>query len=291
MKKLKYLFMLGAVSLSLSAQEAKEDVSDKKEETEIQIKREKTEAETAESNEDTKPKKEKKKKADKMEFPKFEAPSYTITEVDASLSSGINSGLSVMLPNIDKKYAADKWRDFVKEYKASRKLSKDSKVHKLSGDEVKAMDMLIPSLSSNLINVYALFDESDNGVKVSTFYEMEDGAYLTKGDDPKKYAVAELMLKDFGKKSVIDQISNEVEEEEKNLKQRENEQSKLIGQHGNLERTIEKNLKAIERAKETIKKAEDDIVENLSEQKLKKVEVEQQRQVVDYVKRKLIKVQ
>jgi len=290
MKKLKYLFMLGAISLSLSAQESKQPQTDQKGDTETQIKREKTEAETSESNEDAKPKKEK-KKSDEMEFPKFEAPTYEVTEGDASISSGINSGLSVMLPNIDKKFAAGKWSGFVKEYKASRKLSKDSKVHKLSGDEVKAMDMLIPSLSSSLINVYALFDESDNGVKVSTFYEMEDGMYLSKGDDPKKYAVAELMLKDFGKKCVVDQINDEVEGEEKSLKKTEKEQSKLINQHGNLERLIEKKLKEIEKAKEAIKKAENDIVENLSDQKLKKVEVEQQRKVVDYVKRKLIKVQ
>ncbi len=295
---MKKLFILLAIfSLSFSSVWA-QDESQTEEEVEvkdsssIEIKTEKIIIQTEESEEKKEKLSSKESNEEKEpEFPEYNVPSYEVIEMDGNSSAGINTGMTMFLPSITPEMAADIWRDQIGEYKASRKLSKESKVHKFKDGEVRAIDMLIPSISSNLIDVYTTFEEKNNGTQISSFYDLGDGTYLTKGDSPTKYEIATGMFKTYGKDGTIAVINEEVKMEEKNLKSLEKEQKSLIKEKGSLERKIENNLKAIEKMKAEIEQAEKDIETNLVEQKRMIQEVDFQKKVVNYVKSKLTKVQ
>lgn len=222
-------------------------------------------------------------------FPEFIVPSYEVVEQDGNTTIGINNGMTMFIPNIDEKTAADQWSDVMSEYKAGRKLSKESKVHKFSNGEVKAIDMLIPAINSGLIDVYTTFKTKDDGVIISTHYDLKDGTFLTQGDSPAKYEIAEGMLQNFGKNTNKATIEEELKGEQKSMKKIESEQKKLVAARGNLERKIEKNLATIERMKAEIIQAEEDIIINEQDQKDKIVEKRRQEKVLEYVTSKLNK--
>ena len=222
-------------------------------------------------------------------FPKYEKPDYVVEEVENSISPGSATGQTVYVPNVTAKFAAKEWVKQMKERKAKRKESKESKVYDLSDNEVKGIDLRIPVLSDELLDAYATFDEKGSGVQITTHYDLGDNSFITYGDEPAKYTTAEGMLKDFGEYLTRTVIEMEVSEEEKNLKNVEREQDKLVKENGQLHKAIEKNKEIIKKAEEAIIQAEKDIEDNVKEQKEKQVEVLQQQEVVDYVKSKLRK--
>lgn len=304
MKKLLLLCLLSFVVLNIQAQEAEqteEEVQIQTDSSKVIIKTEKIIIQqSGDSNEESKAAKQEVKKQEKqinkaekeedIVFDEYIPPTFAIEEIEGSSTAGIFAGQTVFMPAINPKDAASKWSKTISEYKPGRKLSKEAKVHGFKDGEVKAIDMLIPAISTNLMNVYATFSEKDGGTVVNTYYDMGNGSYLTQGDNPTKYGYAETILNDYSRRVVRESIEDEIKDEEKTLSKIEKEQKKIIAEKGNLERKIEKNLENIERLKQEIIDAEADIVENLEMQKVKIKEVKYQSSYVDHVKGKLRKI-
>ncbi len=303
MKKLFLLSLLSLFVLNIQAQDAEQtedEVQIENDSSNVIIKTEKIIIQTSETNDDdSKAEKKEIKKQEKalkkaddddVVFDEYIAPTFAIEEIEGSSTAGIFAGQTVFLPTIDKKDAASAWSKTIGDYKPGRKLSKEAKVHGFKDGEVKAIDMLIPAISTNLMNVYATFSEKDGGTVVNTYYDMGNGSYLTRGDNPTKFGYAETILSDYSKKVVRESIEDEINDEEKTLSKIEKEQKKIIAEKGNLERKIERNLENIERLKQEIIDAEASIVENLEMQKVKIKEVKYQSTYVEHVKGKLKKI-
>ncbi len=223
-------------------------------------------------------------------FPEFNLPPFDVVEEDKSMSEGVQIGQSVYIPDAFPKDVAELWQDKMKDYKASRKISKNSKVYKMNNDgEVRATDMMMPSISNELINVYATFVPDGTGVKVTSFYELGEGEFLTHDDNQSGYQVSERILKDFGKQAMRMSVEQELATEEKTLKKIDAEQKKLIQQNASMHKSIERNEALIEKAKMDIEQAKLDIDQNLIDQENKIAEADAQKKFLQYVKEKLSK--
>lgn len=222
-------------------------------------------------------------------FERYVKPDYIVEEVENSVSVGSATGQTVYVPDVTAKFAAKEWAAFMKDYKVKRKESKESKVYNLSQGELKGIDLRIPTLSNDLLDMYATFDEKGDGIQISTHYDLGNNQFLTYGDEPNKYRIAEGMLQDFGESLTRKLIEMEVEEEQGNLKAAKKEQDALVKQNGQLHKAIEKNKEVIRKAEEAIIQAEKDIEENLVNQKEQQKAIVDQEDVLDYVKSKLRK--
>lgn len=220
-------------------------------------------------------------------FPEFNMPSYEVTEESKGMSLGANSGQSMYIPDATPEVVAQYWQENIREYKANRKLGK-SRIDKLRDGEVKAEEMMIPVMSTGLVNVYATFVESGSGVQMTTFYEeVEGGEFVTHDENQSAYTAAERMLQSFGKHCTRQLIEEELKMEEKNLKKIDGEQQKLIRDNGQYHKSIERSEIAIEKAQAAIEQAKADIEQNLIDQENKIAQADAQKKLIEWVKSKL----
>jgi len=220
-------------------------------------------------------------------FPEFTMPSYEVIEESKGMSLGANTGQSMYIPDASPEEVAKYWQENIQEYKANRKLGK-SRIDKLRDGEIKAEQMMIPVISTGLVNVYATFVESGSGVQMTTFYEeVEGGEFVSYDDNKSAYTAAERMLQSFGKHCTRQLIEEELRAEEKNLKKIEGEQQKLIRDNGQYHKSIERSEITIEKAQAAIEKAKVDIEQNLINQENKIAQADAQKKLIEWVKEKL----
>ena len=227
--------------------------------------------------------------SDYTAFPIYKKPNFIVEEIEGSNSAGAGTGQTIYIPEVEGSMVASEWRNMMMDYKVKRKESKETNVSKFKGNEVSGTDLRIGILSDDLINVYATFDERNDGIQVTTYYMTNDGHYINYGDSPSKYSIAESMLVEFAEDMSKKTIEMEVRAEEQILKTLNKDQEKLIRENGQLHNSIEKNKALIVKAKKDIEQAEKDIIDNVEEQKSKKQEVLKQEEVVEYVKSKILK--
>ena len=88
-----------------------------------------------------------------------------VKEINAAMSKGVQRGFQVLIPESNAKDAAKAWSSLMKEYD-----SKTSSVKK--AEDYLSPTALIPSISANAINVYALFNETPEGVFLNAFFDL-----------------------------------------------------------------------------------------------------------------------
>jgi len=195
-----------------------------------------------------------------------------IAESPRSMSQGSNNGFNTLLKKSEKKEAVKLWEKFMKDYKGKTKSVKKS-------DELMTDNATIEQISTNTVDVYALFIETGEDVELNVWYDL-GGTYLTSHTHPEAYNYVIKMLEDFV--DVADQavVQRHLETEEDNLKKMEKDLSGLEKDKTNLEAEIEKY-------KQKIIEAEQAIEQNVQEQQLKQEEINTQQETVKMVASKL----
>lgn len=195
-----------------------------------------------------------------------------IAESPRSMSQGSNNGFSTLLKKSEKKEAVKLWEKFMKDYKGKTKPVKKS-------DEMLTDNAKIEQISSNTVDVYALFVETGEDVELNVWYDL-GGAYLTSHTHPEGYNYVVKMLEDFSE--IADQavIERQLEAEEDTLKKLEKDLGGLEKDKTGLEEEIEK-------FKQKIVEAEQAIEQNLKDQELKKGEISTQQETIKMVSSKL----
>jgi len=202
-------------------------------------------------------------------------PSLTnaqVLEDTRVMNLGSNPALTIIIPGTDTKFVDAEWREFMKSYGKVTKV-KQSK-------ECVAADIQVLDIGGvNKLNIYNLNEEVGEGVKVIVWIDMGNG-YVNSIAYPAAYVASVKLLKDFAYKVKLDLITNEVEEQQKQLAKFENNLTKLQREKENLK-------KIIEDSKKRINQAEADIEKNLKEQELAQKEIDNQKSVVGGVQKKL----
>ena len=197
-----------------------------------------------------------------------------VKEVNGDMSKGKNRGFKVLIPEVNEKQAIKSWERLMKEYDA-----KTDKVKK--SDDYKSESAKIPSISEKEIDVYAVFNETPEGVFLNTYFDL-GGAFLNSDMHSELAPVAMDFVKKFASDLAIETISEKLKNEEKEF-------DKLSKEQKSLEKDKEGYEEDIKKAKETIEERNKDLKENAEDQTKKKKELTEQGKVVDELKSKLDK--
>ncbi len=200
------------------------------------------------------------------------AQKIEIEEEREKIAGGTNDVLTVVIHGATKKNIEKAWKKILKGY--------NGKI--TSKKEIFADDAQIMSISSNTIDVYTKFEESNDGVKMIVGFDL-GGAFLNSSQHSSKFKAAEKLIRDFAIDETKNAIKDKLEDEQKALKKMEKELDGLVRSNERLHSDIEKYEKLIEKAKQ-------DIVTNEDDQKKSSSEIEDQKIVVESVEKNLSKI-
>lgn len=200
------------------------------------------------------------------------AQKIKVKEANENIGGGNHNSITVTLYDISPSDAVDAFRSFIKKY--------DGKRSSLDGG-VFSDNATIKDMGNNTIDIYGKA-QGKKGDPEITFVIAFDlgGAFLNSSDHKDQYKVAEKIAKEFA-------INTCKEIVEQKLKDAQRKQSGFEDEQKDLEKENRSLTSDIEDYKAKIKKAEDNIVTNKSNQEKKKAEIETQKKAVSEVETKL----
>lgn len=195
-----------------------------------------------------------------------------IQEKEYRMSDGIQNALLVELPGSSSKKAEGVWKDFAKEF---GKVDRNRKQK-----EFYLYDVIIPAIDQEqTVSIATKFEEFDDYTRAYFWIKSGDD-YLNSDAYPSQVEGAQHFFTDFGYAVEKDVVKDELNYEEGTLKGLSKDFDKLLKNEKNL-------YKDIEKAKETIRKAEEALVKNAQEQKEMQAAMFNQEEVVKMVSQKL----
>ncbi|MCF8238286.1 MAG: hypothetical protein K9I85_09040 [Saprospiraceae bacterium] len=200
-------------------------------------------------------------------------PIFQVHEGDRDLLDGSSNALTVDLPEIKSRTAEKIWKDYIDKFGGKTKKDRKVKGYKTENTEIYAIGGL------QKMNVYARVEEEDDRVTLTAWFDTPKGM-LRSDSDSKGYLAAEKFLQDYALEVKIAQVEEDLEDEEKALKNLEHDMDRL-------KRDNEGYHKDIENAKDRIKKAEDNIVENERDQESTSAKLDEQEQKLSKVRERL----
>ncbi len=196
---------------------------------------------------------------------------FTTNEVRQYMSKGEQNGIEIILNSTNESATKDGLKKLAKKYKAKMESSKKS-------PEVFIDNAQISSVSANTVDIYAILTPVANGTKVTFFTDL-GGAFVTSAAYGTQYAGMDAVIKDFAQTQALTAVGNELKVEEKTLKT-------LSKELKSLQKDKTKKLKAIDEAKNSIIKYEQEVLKNDTDQATKQQQISLQQQIIETVKSK-----
>jgi hypothetical protein len=196
---------------------------------------------------------------------------FTANEVRQFMSKGEQNGIEIILNGTKPEEARDAVSKWAKKMKA--KVVMDKKNPEIFIDNAQ-----VPTVSANVVDMYAIVTPVDNGSKVTIFTDL-GGAFITSAAYGSQYAGLEAVMKKFARDQAIEVVEEQLKMEDKNLKS-------LNGNLKDLIKDKEGYIKDIEKAKALIQQREQDIIKNDAEQATKQQQISIQQQIIETVKSK-----
>lgn len=194
---------------------------------------------------------------------------FTTNEVRQFMSKGEQNGIEIILNGTkheDAKDAIEKWGK-----KMKAKIVRDKKSPEIFIDNAQ-----MPTVSENVVDMYAIVTPVDNGSKVTIYTDL-GGAFVSSAAYGTQYAGLDASLKKFAKDQAVVVVEEQQKAEEKILKT-------LTGNLKDLTKDKEDYLKDIEKAKALIQQREQDIIKNDADQAAKQQQISIQQQIIETVK-------
>lgn len=186
----------------------------------------------------------------------------TVEEKEASMSAGLQNGYSVFIKGGSTNKIEKHWKKYLKSaFSGKSDLDKNG--------EILAQSVEIPAVG-NAVNIYARVKEVSDGAEIITFFDAGETGYLSSANADGHELIKKIMT-DFGVQERVYAIEQQIENEEKALKRLEKDLKNLIGDNDKYHRIIEE--------------AKLDIEENESDQGSKNVEITEQLEVIEAIKK------
>jgi hypothetical protein len=190
-----------------------------------------------------------------------------VDEKSEKIGGGSHNALVVTIYETDADEILKEWKSKMRDH--------DAKVSTKDG-EMFADNALLKTMGNNTVDIYARVEKVKDGeVKFIVGFDL-GGAFLNSKEHSSQYNEAKKIVQEFADKVTKESIAGQLKEAEKLLAKRVGEQEDLVKKNKDLQDDIVSY-------KEKIKKAEDEIVKNNSEQENKKKEIETQKKVVDAI--------
>lgn len=203
----------------------------------------------------------------------FSLQAQTRTE-RKTMSEGVYEAIVLQVPNLDAKTVGGLWEDFTKDfYNVRTKYNRKAKEYFSDDADIAAIGL------GNTIDIYTSIEDKKNGAELSMWINL-GGAYLAAGTHADRYLEAEKMLIRFGLETAKESVRTEIKAQEKALQDLESDLKKLGSDKESYERDIQK-------AQETIARAEEELKANAKRQEEKAAEIKAQEELIEATKRKL----
>lgn len=182
-----------------------------------------------------------------------------VQEALQTMSRGQYPSFTAYLPSAEGKMAVDVWKETMKGYKGKTKKK---------GSELVTVTEKMPALGTGEVTLYAQFNEQE----LTVWVENSNG-FVSSGTLEGSFAFIEELFNDYRFDLRKAMAAQNVEEQEKALKEMEKDLEKLEKENKSLHETIEK-------AKAAIADAEQGIDANIKAQGAKQEEIETQTEAV-----------
>lgn len=191
-----------------------------------------------------------------------------VIEKNVTMSLGNNNAFIIDLPGADKGLTENLLKKHLKDY---GKFEKNKKAK-----EFYIMNTRVPAIGAS--GQVSLFFKITEGKDMSslTMWVDNGSSFVSSDEVPSEANGAEVFLTDFSYVVSREVIREELEDQEKSLKNLEKDLSKLEGKNSDYHEDIEK-------ANKKIAEAEQSIEQNLRDQDAKREEIEKQKQMVESV--------
>jgi len=191
-----------------------------------------------------------------------------VTESKMKIAGDNNNALVVLIKETDKKQITKEWTSLMKKHKA-----------KVSGKkEIFADDAILPFISNNTVDVYAIADQVKNDVRLVVAFDL-GGAFLNSKDHSPQFKAAETMLYEFAVEISKQNVQSNLSAEKKKLSGLEKQQSKL-------KKDTDKMIKENEKMRKKIADNEKVIKDNQKVQEKLDKEVNEQKSSIQEIEKK-----
>lgn len=195
-------------------------------------------------------------------------PNFTIAQSDVATPKGISNSLSIDVDNVSRKDAEKIWKNLIKRY--------DGKTKKGKNNEWYTEKVSVPKIGpEGSVKMFMSINEKDKLAR-TTFLVSKDGEFINHSNNPSEAEEVESIFQDFVYNLKKKSYENEVEMEEKSLKNLNKDLEKL-------EKNNKKYHEEIEKCKKKIAEMESKIAKNEDDQETKKEEVAAQKEQVEKV--------
>lgn len=189
-----------------------------------------------------------------------------VESIEKTMSLGKQVGVYVEVEGGEKDRIKDLWEDYMKDY---GKTKRNKKAKEYYSEEAR-----IPMISSsNKVSLYAKFEEGRN-VATAYMWAMVDGEFVDDSEGLQNF------VQDYYIIVRKDVINKEIEEQEKLLKNLDKDMGKLVKKNNGYHKDIEK-------AEDKIRKAEENIEQNLNDQDALQAEMIKQKEILEMIAEKL----
>ena len=196
-------------------------------------------------------------------FMQLNAQKVKVESEKKDIAGAKREAFTVVIPEAEQSSVEKGWRSMMKKF--------DGDISTKTG--VFADNAKIPDISDNTVDVYALTEKADNGVKLIVAFDL-GGAFLSSSMHPAQYKVAEKMIREFAVKAATEAVEDKLKEQEKILRENDEKLKDLVKENDKLKSSIESYKKKIE-------EAESDLKKNGEDQVKAKSALEEQQKVVD----------
>ena len=193
-----------------------------------------------------------------------------VLEDSLVMSLGFNNALTIVIPETTSKFVDAEWKEYLKPYGKVTKIKQS--IETITPD-VQILD--IGGISK--LTIYNRNESVTEGVKANVWIAIDSG-FVQSEAYPKEYVASVKWLKDFAYKVTNDQITVELEAEQKILDKFSANLTKLQKENTSLH-------KSIEDSKEKITEAEADIETNLNQQEMAQKDIDNQKTIVGEIQK------
>ncbi len=194
-----------------------------------------------------------------------------INEVLEYMSQGEKTGIEIAIVDALPDDVESSFVKFMKKYKGKAVTSKKSV-------EIFIDNALIPQMSANTVDVYAIARKADYGTKLSVFVDL-GGAFVSSQEHEIAFGSLEALGREFALSEAVRIVEAELKEQEKVMKDLSKELENMI-------KDKDSYIKEIEKAKALIAQREMDIINNEKAQETKRQQITIQEEIVKTVKQK-----
>ena len=202
----------------------------------------------------------------------FSVSHSQIIEKQCNISLGVQPALSTNVTNIKDRDVEKLWKDYLDKYGKTKYNSKAKEYYTLN---VRVNDIK----SGDPIDIYAVFDEFADGVRMDFSFDLGNG-FVSKKSFPREYEGAQMFVESFVLSVEKFKVEERLKEEEKALEKLNNKLKDAVKDNKKL------NDKIVD-YEEKIREAENDINTNELEQEDLQKQIEMQTMKVKDVQNEL----